>query len=38
MLKLTILMVALLSSGVAIACPYGYVPCGESGQLCCPAQ
>ena len=25
-------------SGAAIACPFGYVPCGETGQLCCPAQ
>jgi hypothetical protein len=38
MLKVTIFALALLLSGAAIACPFGYVPCGETGQLCCPAQ
>ena len=38
MLKLSIFAMALLSSSVTIACPYGYVPCGELAQLCCPAQ
>jgi hypothetical protein len=38
MLKVTIFALALLLSGAAIACPFGYVPCGEVGQLCCPAQ
>ncbi len=38
MLKVTIFALALLLSGAAIACPFGYVPCGEAGQLCCPGQ
>jgi hypothetical protein len=38
MLKITIFALSLLLSGAAIACPFGYVPCGEAGQLCCPAQ
>jgi hypothetical protein len=38
MLKVTIFAIALLLSGAAIACPFGYVPCGELSQLCCPAQ
>ncbi len=35
MLKLTIVALLLTFSGAALAC---YVPCGETGQLCCPAQ
>jgi hypothetical protein len=38
MLKLTIFALALLVSGAAMACPDGYVPCGETNQLCCPGQ
>ena len=38
MFKVTIFALALLLSGAAIACPFGYVPCGETGQLCCPEQ
>ena len=38
MLKLAILALLLTLPSAALACPFGYVPCGESGQLCCPAQ
>ncbi len=37
-----IVFVALLTlstltvASAAIACPDGYVPCGETSQLCCP--
>jgi hypothetical protein len=36
MLKFTIFALVLTFSGAALACPVGYVPCGESYQLCCP--
>ena len=37
MLKLTILaLLALTFSNAALACPEGYLPCGETNQLCCP--
>jgi len=37
-LKLTIVALVLTFSGAALACPQGYVPCGETNQLCCPGQ
>jgi len=38
MLKFTVIALVLAMSGVALACPGGYVPCGEANQLCCPGQ
>jgi hypothetical protein len=38
MLKFTMLALLLTFSSGAVACPAGYVPCGESGQLCCPGN
>ncbi len=38
MLKFTILALMLTISSAALACPTGYVPCGETNQLCCPAN
>jgi hypothetical protein len=38
MLKYTIFALVLTLSSAALACPVGYVFCGESGQLCCPGQ
>ena len=36
MMKFAIFVVVLTLSGAALACPMGYVPCGETGQLSCP--
>ena len=36
MLKVTIFALALLLSGAAIACPFGYVPCGEDRPALLP--
>jgi hypothetical protein len=37
MLRFTILALLMLTvSSVALACPSGYVPCGQTNQLCCP--
>ena len=38
MLKFAIFALVLSLSSAALACPAGYVPCGESYQLCCPGQ
>ncbi len=34
---LAVVSVVGLWSAAALACPEGYVPCGEEDQLCCPA-
>ena len=36
MLKFAIIALALTFSNAALACPEGYLPCGETNQLCCP--
>jgi hypothetical protein len=33
-----LIALTLTVSGAALACPSGYVPCGETQQLCCPAS
>lgn len=33
-----ILAIALFAAGTAVACPNGYVACGETQQLCCPGR
>jgi hypothetical protein len=38
MLKSIILALMLTISSNALACPVGYVPCGETNQLCCPGN
>jgi hypothetical protein len=38
MLNATIFALFLTLSSAALACPPGYVPCGETNQLCCPGQ
>lgn len=35
-LFLVVAMVTAILSTAALACPGGYVPCGERKQLCCP--
>jgi hypothetical protein len=31
-------IVILFTTATAWACPRGYAPCGEKGQLCCPQR
>jgi hypothetical protein len=38
MLKFTILALMLIVPSAALACPFGYVPCGQTNQLCCPGN
>ena len=38
MLKFAILALMLTISSAALACPIGYVPCGDTNQLCCPGD
>jgi hypothetical protein len=37
-MKVLFIVAALLlgTTGVALACPEGYYPCGEGDALCCP--